>query len=143
MQQQRLNIKLLGFLIIIFSSIHLFLNLYIMILPFILTSREIQRLMQALSQMFGPIAIQEDRNIIVLSIKITASALFLSSAMGIIDFKEWSRKLLLSLLGLRIIYGLIICAIFNIFHPHLAIIIAVGLFLFYYLTRPKVREQFK
>ena len=142
MQQQKFNIRLLGVIIIIFSSMHLFLNLYIMILPFILEPDKLQKLMQMLSQMFGPIAIQENRNIAVLCIKVTTSALFLSSAIGIIKFKEWSRKLLFSLLGLRIIYGLAICAIFNLFHPHLAIIIAVGLFLFYYLTRPKVKALF-
>lgn len=143
MLQQKFNIRLLGVIIIIFASVHLFLNLYIMILPSILKSDEIQKLMQTLSQTFGPIAIQKDRNIAILCIKVTVSALFLSSGIGMIKLKEWSRKLLICLLGLRIIYGLTICAIFNLLHPHLAIITAVGLFLFYYLTRPKVKVQFR
>jgi hypothetical protein len=143
MQQHRFNIRLLGTIIIISAAAHLFLNLYIIILPFILKPDELQKLMHMLSQMFGPIAIQENRNGIVLSIKVIASTLFLSSGIGVIKFKEWPRKLLFSLLGLRIIYGLTICVIFNIFHPHLAIIILIGLFLFYYLTRPAVREQFR
>ena len=143
MLTHRFNIRLLGAIIITAATTHLFLNLYIIILPFILEPDELQKLMQTLSQMFGPIAIQENRHGIVLSIKVMAGALFLSSGIGVIKFKEWSRKLLLSLLGLRVIYGFVICAIFNIFHPHLAIIIAVGLFFFYYFTRPSVCEEFR
>ena len=140
---QKVNIRLLGVIVIIFSAIHLLLNLYIIILPLILKPDELQKLMQMLSQMFGPIAIQQNRNGVVLSIKVITSALFLSSGIGIIKYKEWSRKLLLCLCGLRVIYGLTICVIFSLFHPHFAIILAVGLFLFYYLTRSKVKEQFK
>jgi uncharacterized protein YjhX (UPF0386 family) len=114
-----------------------------MFLPFILKSGEIQKLMHTLAQTFGPIAIQENRNIAVLSVKVTASTLFLTSGIGLIMFKEWARKLLFCILGLRIIYAFTICVIFNIFHPHFAIILAVGLFLFYYLTHPNVRQQFK
>jgi hypothetical protein len=142
MQRQKFNIRLLSALIILFAAMHLFLNLYIMILPFILTSDELQKVMHILSQTFGPIAIREDRNFIILCVKVTASALFLSSGIGVIKFKEWSRKLLFCLLGLRILYGFTICIISNIFHPHLAIILTEGLFLFYYLTRPKVKQQF-
>lgn len=140
--QQKFNIKLLGGIIAIFASLHLFLNLYIMILPLILKSDEVQKLMQTLSGMFGPIAIQQDRNIFILCIKITVSALFLTSGIGVIKLKEWSRKLLFILLGLRILYGFVVCAGHERFHPHLAIIIAVGLFLFYYLTRPRAKDQF-
>ena len=87
---QKFNIRLLGALIVIFAATHLFLNLCIISLPFILKPDELRELMRGLSQTFGPIAIQENRNGIVLSIKVMAS-----------------------------------------------------LFLFYYLTRLKVKEQFK
>jgi len=143
MQRQKSTIRLLGTAIILFAAMHLFLNLYIMILPFILKSDELQKVMHALSRTFGPIAIREDRNFAILCVKVSASALFISSGIGVIKFKEWSRKLVFCLLGLRIIYGFAICAISNIFHPHLAIILAEGLSLFYYLTRPAVRGEFR
>ena len=78
----------------------------------------------------------------ILCIKVAVSALFLSSGIGIINFKEWSRKLLFCLLSLRIIYALAICLICSLIHLHLGIILAVSLFLFYYLTRPKVTRVF-
>ncbi len=143
MQRQKFNIRALGVLVIIFSSMHLLLNLCIIALPFILTSGEMQKFMHTLCRMFGPIAIQEDRNIAVLSIKVTASALFLASGIGMVKLKKWSRILLCSILALRIIYAFTVCLILNIFHPHFAIILAVGLFLFYYLSRAGVREQFE
>jgi len=143
MQWQKLTIRLLGITIILFAAMHLFLNLYIMILPFILKSDELQKVMHALSHTFGPIAIREDRNLAILCVKVSVSALFISSGIGVIKFKEWSRKLVFCLLGLRIIYGFTICTISNIFHPHLAIILAEGLFLFYYLTRPAVKGEFR
>jgi len=142
MQQQKFYIRLIGILVIIFATIHLFLNLYIISLGFILKSNEIQKLMHTLAQTFGPIAIQENRNIAVLSIKVTASALFLTSGIGLIILKEWARKLLFCILGLRIIYALTICIILNIFHPHFAIILAVGLLLFYYLNLPSIKRVF-
>jgi len=143
MQQQKLNVKLLGILIAIFSAFQMFSNLYIIILPHILKPNELEKLLQMLSRMFGPIVIQESMNIATLSIKAIFSALFLSSAIGMIKFKEWSRKLLFCLLGIRIIYGLKTCIISKILHPSFMLILVVSIFLFYYLTRPKVKEQFK
>ncbi len=143
MQQQKLNIKLLGIIITILSAVQLFSNLYIMILPLILKPDESQRIIQMLSRMFGPIVVQANMSIVVLSIKAIFSGLFLSSGIGIIKFKEWSRKLLFCLLGIRIIYGLKTCVISKVFHPHFVLILMVSLFLFYFLTRPKVKEQFK
>ena len=143
MRQEKFNIRLLGVLIVIFAAAHLFLNLYIITLPFILKLDELQKLIQILTRMFGPIAIREDMNTAMLFVKVIVSALFLSSGIGVIKFKEWSRKLLFCLLGLRIIYGSLICASYNIFHVHLLVMILTGLFLFYYFTRPKVKEQFK
>jgi len=143
MPRQKLTIRLLGVFIILSAGAHLVLNLSIMILPFILTYDEIHQLMRALSQTFGPIAIREDMNLVILCVKVTFSALFLSAGIAVVRFKEWSRKLLFCLLGLRILYGSAICVSAHIFHPHLVIIFAEGLFLFYYLTRPKVKEQFR
>ena len=143
MQQQRLNIKLLGFLIAIFAVTHLFLNLYLVILPSILGPNEVRKIVQTLSRMFGPIAIREDMNMAMLSVKIMVSTLFLSSAIGLIRFKEWSRRLLFCLLAARILYGLVICISYSTFLMHAVIIILVGLFLFYYLTRPGIKEQFE
>ncbi len=93
--------------------------------------------------MLGPIAVQEDRNIAILCVKITVSALFLTGGAGLMRFREWSRRLVLVLLALRIMYGTAVCVIKGFFHPHLAIIIAAGLFLFYYFTRPAVKAELK
>lgn len=143
MQRQKRTIRLLGITIILFAALHLFLNLSIMILPFVLKSDEVQKVMHALSRTFGPIAIREDRNLAIVCVKVAVSALFLSSGIGVIKFKEWSRKLVFCLLGARIIYGFTVCATLKIFHPHVAIILAEGLFLSYYLTRPAVRGEFR
>ena len=143
MRQEKFNIRLLGAIIIIFAAMHLLLSLYVIILPFILKPDELQKLIQMLSQKFGPIAIREDMNMGMLFVKVIVSSLFLSSGIGIIKFREWSRKLFFCLLGLRIIYGSVICASHNIFHLHLLIMILTGLFLFYYFTRPNIKEQFK
>jgi len=142
MRQARF-IRVAGSLIVLFGTAHLFLNIYVAILPLILEPGQLTRLMHALSGALGRIAVQEDRDPVILCIKITASALFITSGIGLISFKEWSRRLLFCLLGLRIIYGAVICVIFRYFYPHLAVIIAVGLFLYYYFTRPRVKEQFR
>lgn len=143
MQKQKFIIRLVGSVIIILGAMHLFLNLYIMILPFILKSNEVQKVMHALSDTFGPIAIREDRDLAILCVKVLVSSLFITGGIGIIKFKEWSRKLIFCLLGLRIIYGSAVCVLLNIFHPHLALIFAEGLLLFYFLTRPAVRGEFR
>lgn len=143
MQQEKLTIKFIGFLIMIFAATHLFLNLYVISLPFILKPDKLQKLIQMLTRAFGPIAIREDMNMAMLFVKVMVSALFLSSGIGIMKFKGWARKLLFLLLIMRIIYGSAICAGYNVFHAHLLIMIVVGLFLFYYFTRPKIKEQFR
>jgi hypothetical protein len=101
-----------------------------------------QELIQKLSGIFGPIAIREDMNMAMLFVKVAVSALFLSSAVGMIRFREWSRKLLFCLLGMRIAYGAVICYTYNILHPHLFIMILTGVFLFYYLTRRNIKREF-
>jgi len=142
MLRQKFTIRLLGVLIILSGAAHLFLNLSIMILSFIQTHDELQKVMHVLSQTFGPIAIREDMNLVILCVKVAVSALFLSAGIAVVRFKEWSRKLLFCLLGLRFLYGSAVCFSYRIFHPHLAIIFTEGVVLFYYLTRHKVKEQF-
>jgi hypothetical protein len=139
---RKANIRLLGSLVALFASAHLYLNIYVVISRFIVPGGIMKELMHALSGAFGPIAIQEDMNPLILSVKITASSLFVMSGFGVIGLKEWARKLLFALLGLRIAYGCVICAAYRVLHPHLWLIIAEGAILYYYLGRRDAAERF-
>ena len=142
MQRQKIIIRLLGALITLLGAMHLFLNISILGSPSIIAPDELRNLMHALSRTFGPIAIREDRDLFILCIKITVSALFFTSGIGVITFQEWARKLLFCLLGARILYGITVCIAYHVFHPHLLLILLEGLLLFYYFTRPSVKQQF-
>ena len=142
MERQKLTLKLLGITVILFTSFHLLLNIYVSVISLFLQPDEVGRVMGRLVQALGPIAVQEDRNPAILAVKVTVSALFLMSGIGIFLRKEIFRKLLFFLLAARICYGVAI-SIIRYPHPHLAIIIAVGIILFYYLSRAKVKAQFR
>jgi len=141
--RRRLNIKILGGVIAIFAAMHLFLNIYIVFAPLMLSPGELEKLMRTLSRLFGPIAIQQDRNGIILAVKLTVSALFLTGGIGITMFKKWARGLVICLLALRALYGTVVCVVLGILHPHLAIIVGAGSFLSYYFTRPGINKLFR
>ena len=142
MRKQATTIRLLAAVIVLSALFHLILNLYMAALPFILSCGEMEKTIDTLSRTLGPIAVQADRNPLILCVKVTASALFLTSGLGMLVLRAWSRRLLFLLLGLRIMYGTAICFIHNVLHPHLFVIIAAGLFLFYYLNRYEARRCF-
>lgn len=132
----------MGFVVIALGAAHLVLNLSIMFLPFAVASEKLQKIMAALCSVFGPIAIREDRHFLILCVKVLVSASFLTGGIGVVRLKEWGRKLLFLLLGLRILYALAVSLGLNIFHLHFVFIIGEGLFFFIYFTRPNVKKHF-
>jgi hypothetical protein len=142
MKDRKTVLKLLGTAVMFFAACHLVINIYVAAMPLFAGRAEIQVMMRSLVRVFGPIAIQENRDPAILTVKITTSLLFLLSGAGIFLCKEVFRRLLLFLLVARIMYGATV-SIVRYLHPHLWIIIAVGVILFYYLTRPGVKAQFK
>lgn len=142
MTRQVFVIRSLGAAIALFGTTHMLLNIFVIGAPFFIERSEMVSMMRTLANIFGPIAIREDMNTVMLCIKVTVSALFLTSGIGIIKYKEWARKLLFLLLSLRLVAGAVICVFFATFYLHMAYIIIEFLLLVYCFTRPQIRTRF-
>lgn len=142
MRMPEMGVRAAGAAVIFFGLVHLCLNAYIMAARFLVDPDKLRGFMAALAGVFGPIAIPEDMGIAVSLIKILASLSFLAAGAGMMALKAWSRKFLVALLVLRLVYGIVICAHFKMFHPHLGIIFLEFILLTYYLTRPAIRAVF-
>lgn len=142
MDRQNLIIRSLGALVALFGSTHLALNTLVTAGSFLIAHDKMVEAMRYLADIFGPIAIREDMNTPMLLIKITVSALFLASGIGIMRRKEWARRLLFVLLGLRLAAGIVICAVFARLYTHMVIIAIEWMLLTYYFTRPRVKSFF-
>lgn len=139
MRIRTMGVRTVGAAVIFFAVVHLFINLYIMIAHFTMEPDKFRGLVAALSKVLGLIAVPEEMGIGMSSVKILASLLFLTAGAGIMALKEWSRKPLISLLVLRLFYGIFICVYYKTIHPHLGLIFLEFILLTYYLTRPVVK----
>lgn len=142
MQRETYLIKTLGVLLALSGATHLLLNLFALTAPLFIPHVRMADIMHSLANIFGPIAIREDMNVPMLCVKVTVSALFLTGGMGIFNYREWARRLLFFLLGLRLIAGSVICVFFATFYTHMALIAIEFILLTYYFTRPQVRAHF-
>ncbi len=84
-------------------------------------------------------------DIIMRILFITSPVVFLVTAIGLLELKNWARILTMILFPVLIyITSFGVCILFDV--PPILILVICGIFfvlIIYYLTRPKVKEQFK
>lgn len=142
MPDQKFIIRLIGISILPFAIAHLTLNLFIIIGIRIIPVGDLQRIVNSLTHLFGPIAVRQDMNLLMLWVKFTVSALFIVSGLGIFMIREWARVSLIVLAVLRVLYGAAVCIALGSFHIHAAIMAVECAALVYYFTLSEVRREF-
>lgn len=143
MQAIKTVLRVIGAAAVFFGMIHLYLNLYIVSAHFMMAPADVKSLLVSLSKALGPIAVPDDAGLAVFFVKTLAGLSFLAVGGGIMLLKRWSRKPLLVLLALRLLYAVIICAHYKVMYSHFWLIVAEFAFPAYYLTRQEVKSVFE